>query len=280
MKIEAFGGALGAEITGVDLENLSDAEFAGIRQAWLDHKVIVVRDQDISKEAHLAFGERFGALEEVRTKKDDPDTKQYILYVANRIVDGSKGALPDGEMFFHADQCYYETPCQGTILNAIELPSQGGETLFLSTNAAYEDLSSDMKKRLDGLRAVNLYDYEQDPTRRNPVFNKEAPHFSHPIVTHHPETGLPALFVNRQMTHHVEGMSSEESEALLQSLFDHLEQDKYVYEHIWQPHDLLMWDNRAVLHARKDFDPAEARVLRRITVKGPKPSPYRIDAAA
>jgi taurine dioxygenase len=272
LEIKPLSSVLGAEILGADLgQDLDAATFTKIHEAWLRHQVICLRNQKISKEDQLRFAARFGALEEVRTKKDDAAQKQYVLYVSNREVDGSKGALPDGEMFFHSDQCYYEVPCKATLLNAMELPSKGGETLFASMYRAYERLPDDIKRKIAGLRAVNLYDYAADPTKRNPNFNDKAPHFSHPIVTRHAETGRPVLYVNRQMTHHIEGMAPNESEALLQILFDAAEHPENVYEHVWRSHDLLMWDNRAVLHARKDFDPREARILRRITVKGTRP---------
>jgi taurine dioxygenase len=272
LEINPLSPALGAEVIGADLAGgLSPDAFEQIHAAWLKYQVVVLRDQNIDKEDQLRFARMVGPLEEVRTKKDNADEKQYILYVANRIVDGSKGALPDGEMYFHSDQCYYEVPCKATILNAMELPKAGGETLFASMYRAYEKLPEDLKKRIAGLTAVNMYDYSADPTKRNPNFNPEAPHFVHPVVTKHPETGRPVLYVNRQMTHHIVGMDPEESEALLLELFEHAENPDNVYEHVWRPHDLVMWDNRAVLHARKDFDPSEARVLRRVTVKGSRP---------
>lgn len=272
MKITPLSGPLGVEVTDIDLTApVSDSDFALIRQAWLDGLVLIVRDQQLSKEAQLKFARRFGELEEVRTKKDDDSKTQYVLYVSNREVEGSKGALPDGEMYFHSDQCYYERPCKATILNAIEIPSKGGETLFSNMQLAYRELPDDLKNAIQGREIVNLYDYERDPTTRNLEFNSSAPHFQHPIVVEHPETGVEGLFVNRQMTHHIVGMPIEESEAILSRIFDHIEQPRYVYEHVWQPFDLVMWDNRAVLHARRDFDPAEARVLRRITVKGTRP---------
>lgn len=272
LVIRPLGGALGAEIVNLDLTKpIGGGVFDRVRDAWLSYEVIVVRDARISKEDQLRFASCFGELEEVRTKKDAADEKQYVLYIANRVVDGSKGALPDGEMFFHSDQCYYEVPAKGTLLNALELPSKGGETCFASMTRAYETLDDSLKRRIEGLTAVNVYDYEADPTTRNPVFNASAPHFTHPVVTRHPETGKRVLFVNRQMTHHIVGMPPEESEALLVQLFDHAERPEHVYEHVWQPHDLLMWDNRAVLHARKDFDSRESRILRRITVRGTRP---------
>jgi taurine dioxygenase len=272
LNIRPLSSSLGAEVLSVNLaEDLNAESFEAIHQAWLRYQVIVVRDQRITKEDQLRFAAHFGELEEVRTKKDDPQKKQYVLYVANREVDGSKGALPDGEMFFHSDQCYYEVPCRATLLHALELPSKGGNTLFSNMYHAYDGLPDMIKHQIATLRAVNLYDYAADPTRRNPHFNESAPHFAHPVVIRHPDTGRPALYVNRQMTHHIEGMARDASESLLQILFDAAESPLSVYEHVWRLHDLLIWDNRAVLHARRDFDAREARILRRITIKGTRP---------
>jgi taurine dioxygenase len=136
--IRPVGGALGAEIIGLDLTRpLADEVFEQVRQAWLDFEVIITRDAEIAKDDQLRFARRFGALEEVRTKTDSADERQYVFYIANRGIGGSKGALPDGEMFFHSDQCYYELTARGTLLNALELPSEGGETCFASMTRAY-----------------------------------------------------------------------------------------------------------------------------------------------
>ncbi len=274
MEIRKLPGPLGAEVTGIDLrEPIDDATFAALHTAWIENHVLVVRRQPLDTPHMLEFARRFGDLEEVRTKKDDPAARQFVMFVSNRIVEGSKGVLPDGEMFFHTDQCYYETPCQATMLNAMQLPSKGGETLFANMAEAYAALPDATRRRLIGRLALNLYDYDTDPTKRNPQANPKAPQFIHPLVTVHPVSGRRVLYANRQMTHHVIGMEPAESEALLQEVFDHAERPEFVYEHRWQPYDLLIWDNRAVMHARRDFDPSEARVLRRVTVKGSRPVP-------
>ena len=272
MEIRKLAGPLGAEVLGVDLRReLEETDFKAMHGAWIDNLVLVVRNQALETADQLRFAACFGELEEVRTKKDDASVKQYVMFVSNRIVEGSKGVLPDGEMFFHSDQCYYERPCQATMLNAMQLPSQGGETLFANMIAAFEALPDVTKTRILGRFALNVYDYDADPTKRNPILNANAPQYAHPIVRVHPVTGRKALYVNRQMTHHILGMEHEESEALLQELFAHAEHPHFVYEHRWQPYDLLVWDNRAVLHARRDFDPRESRILRRVTIKGTRP---------
>jgi taurine dioxygenase len=163
------------------------------------------------------------------------------------------GSLPDGEMHFHSDFCYLEKPAKGTFLYAIEVPSRGGDTLFLNMYKAYETLPPALKARVEGRKAVNAYLYES-PTQ--------------PIVRIHPDTRHKALYVNRLMTWTVEDMDQAEGNALLHQLFDHIEQDQFIYAHHWRVGDLVLWDNRCTLHARTDFSNNERRLLRRHVVAG------------
>jgi taurine dioxygenase len=157
-----------------------------------------------------------------------------------------------------------------TLLYAIEVPARGGNTLFANMYAAYEALPGDVKQRLTGLAALNVYDYEGNPTKRGAV-RDGAPSFVHPVVRTHPATGRKALYVNRLMTHSIIGLSPDESDDLLTFLFDHQEKKRFVYEHVWTPGDLILWDNRSTLHARSDFDAGERRLLRRVAVLGERP---------
>jgi taurine dioxygenase len=174
-------------------------------------------------------------------------------------------------MYFHSDQCYVERPIKGTTLYAIELPRQGGNTLFANMYLAYETLPAEAQQRIAGLKAMNVYDYANNPTMRGATIREGVPHYAHPVVRTHPDTGRKALFVNRLMTDHILDMPREESDELLAFLFDHQEQRRFVYEHVWSVGDLLLWDNRCSLHARTDFDPRERRLLRRVAIRGEKP---------
>jgi taurine dioxygenase len=192
------------------------------------------------------------------------------MLISNIRQDGKPiGALPDGEMHFHTDQCHQEIPAKATMLYAIEIPSQGGNTLFANAYAAYETLAEEIKRRIAGRRALNAYD--KDSTLRSASYDNAGSSCWHPVVRTHPATGRKALYVNRLMTREIEGLPREESDALLQMLFDHQEQPSFVYEHVWRPGDLLMWDNRCTLHARTDFSAGERRLLRRVTILGEKP---------
>lgn len=272
VSVEPLSDALGARLTGVDLRGeLDDATMNDIRRAWLDHFVIVIPGQDLSGDDQIAFTEWFGPRQEVRTVKVVDEGPQNFMYVANKKVDGMDGVLPDGEMQFHTDQCYYETPSRATILFALEIPAEGGNTKFANAYRAYDSLDDAMKERLKGLKAHNVYDYDANATVKSNESAPDAPRYEHPVVIRHPETGREVLYVNRLMTDHIVGMDRAESDALLEDLFQVLENPAHAYEHVWTPGDLVMWDNLCTLHARTWFDPSMSRVLRRTTVAGEAP---------
>ncbi len=278
--VERLSSAIGARITGVDLRgSLDEATMQEIREVWLEHFVIVIPGQNLSSDDQIAFTERFGPRQEVRTVKVVEKGPQNFMYVANKSVDGMPGVLPDGEMMFHTDQCYYETPSRATILYALEVPSKGGNTQFANAYRAYDSLSDGMKQRLRGLKVHNVYDYDANATIKAKESAPDAPRWEHPIVIRHPETGREVLYVNRLMTDHIVGMDRVESAALLNELFEVLEDPAHQYEHVWTPGDLVMWDNLCTLHARTWFDPSETRVLRRTTVSGKPPVAAFAEAA-
>jgi taurine dioxygenase len=273
VQVIPLAPALGAEIRGVDASRpLDDATFAGIRDAWHQHLVIVLRGQDLDEEAQVRFAERFGALSPIHTDHHSP-TNKAVMYIGNRKKDGRMvGALPLGEMQFHSDQCYKERPAAGTMLYGIEIPAEGGNTLFANAYKAYEALPALVRQRIEGRKAVHVYDYGGGVLdRRNMVEPEAGVSFAHPVARTHPATGRKALYVNRLMTHHIEGLLREESEELLALMFETLERPEFIYEHRWRVGDLVLWDNRCTLHARRDFDPAESRWLRRVTIQGERP---------
>jgi taurine dioxygenase len=189
------------------------------------------------------------------------------MMITNVKDSGKPTALEDGEMMFHYDQCYYEQPSMGSTLYAIEIPDEGGNTLFASCIKAYDALSGDWKQRIEGLRALNYYDYARNPTMRPDDVNPDVPQWTHPVVRVHPETGKKAIYVNRLMSILIEGLSAEESDEILNFLFDHIEKPEFVYEHVWTVGDMMMWDNRCSVHARTYFSPKKRRMMRRVTVR-------------
>ena len=274
LTVKPLSPALGAEIVGVDLSKpLDDATIAAIKRAWSEHLVLLFRNQMLSEEDQVRFARHFGDLQSRPRPKEmraeEGQTKHpEIMLVSNIRVDGKLiGSLPDGEMQFHSDMCYIPKPPKGTFLYAIEIPSEGGDTLFANMYKAYETLSPELKARLKGKTAVNVFLYGSTSRDGNkPDFNVH-PHAVHPVVRIHPETGRPGLFINRLMTWNIEGMDDGESKALLDQLFDHIERPEFVYAHKWKVGDLVLWDNRCTLHARTDFSDKERRLLRRVVVQ-------------
>lgn len=271
-KVETLSGALGAKISGIDLSRDLDAgTIASLRQAWLENVIVVFPGQTLTEADQERFCRNFGELEIVRSAQAQDAEHPSIMLITNVRDTGKVTALENGEMFFHYDQCYYEVPAEATMLYAMEVPKAGGHTLFANCYTAYETLSDDVKRRIEGLKALNYYDYRRDPAVRPDTLNPDAPRWVHPVVRTHPETGRKALFINRLMTVSIEGMDAVESGELLTFLFDHMERPEYVYEHKWTVGDLMMWDNRCSIHARTDFDPSQRRMMRRITVRGSAP---------
>jgi len=270
--IQALSPALGAQIIGVDLrEEIDDVCARQMLDAWHQHLVILLRNQKLTEDDQVRFAERFGPPAKIHT----PQFLQKhpaVMLISNIREDGKPiGALPDGEMQFHTDQCHQELPAKASMLYAIEVPSKGGNTLFANAYMAYETLPDDIKRRLEGRRALNAYDYDSAATIRGAEVPEGAPSYWHPAVRTHPATGRKALYVNRLMTRKIEGLPPQESEELLNFLFDHQEQPQFIYEHVWRVGDILMWDNRCTLHARTDFSPDERRLMRRVTILGEKP---------
>jgi len=270
---------IGAEIRGIDLRVPLDKEtMDAIHQAWLDHSVLLFRGQSFSQEDLLRVTGCFGELAPLsRPPKFFP--KGYsrllpnIMMISNIRENGETiGALPDGEMNFHHDQIHSEVPHNGTLLYSLEIPSHGGDTLFAGGYAAYESLDPAIKQKLEGRRAFHHYNY--GTTTRGDSRGVEA--FSesvHPVFRTHDETGRKAIYVNRLMTVRIEDMAQDESDALLNALFDHSEKPEFVYRHVWRVGDLIVWDNRCSMHARDDFPADQRRLMLRTTVKGSK-RPY------
>ncbi len=264
--------ALGLEILGVDLrDELSADRIAQLREAWYEGLVVLLRGQTLTEADQVRFAEYFGPPAKT-INVHNTGTHPAVMLISNIRKDGKPiGALPDGEMQFHTDQCYVERPAAASMLYAIEVPSVGGNTLFANAYLAYETLPAEVRQRIDGRKAINAYDYQNASTSRGTRLREGVPHYAHPIVRRHPVTGRKALYVNRLMTIAIEGLPEADGEELLNFLFAHQEQRRFVYEHVWRVGDILMWDNRCTLHARTDFSSAERRLMRRIAILGEKP---------
>lgn len=265
---------IGAEVRNVDLRGSLDPDVVeAIRQAWLDHAVIVFRDQELSQEDLLRVTSYFGEIGPLgRPPEFFP--KGYsrllpnIMMISNIRENGQTiGALPDGEMMFHHDMLHAEIPHDATMLYSLEVPSYGGDTLFASGYAAYDSLDPAIRAKLEGRRAFHHYNYgsTQRGDNRGVAAYSES---THPIFRTHDETGRKAIYVNRLMTTGIVDMPTAESEPLLDALFDHSEKPEFVYNHVWRKGDILVWDNRCSMHARTDFPADQRRLMLRTTVKG------------
>lgn len=273
LSIFPLAPQIGAEIRGVDLSKpLDEATFAQIRDALFGRCIVLFRDQTINEEDQVAFASRLGEPGRVlHNHKGGSKHHPSIMFISNIRENGELiGALPDGEMHFHSDQCYMERPTAISMLYALEIPKAGGNTLFANMYAAYEALSPELKRELDGKKALNVYDYDNSPNLRAAV-KTDAPRAAHPVIRTHPATGRKALYVNRLMTECIIGMPRAESDNMLAMLFEHAENPAWRYEHVWTPGDFIAWDNRCSTHARTDFDASERRLLRRCVVLGEIP---------
>ena len=273
LEVAPLSAHIGAEIRGVDLSKPVSADVvAKLKQAWLDHIVILFRDQSLSQEDLLRATAYFG-----RPGKPSRPPKYFppgyksmlpgIMLISNIRENGEPiGALPDGEMMFHHDKIHAAIPDAGTMLYALEVPTHGGDTLFASGYAAYDTLDSPLREKLEGRAAHHHYNYGS--TARGDGKGVEAYGVSsHPLFRTHDETHRKAFYVNRLMTVGVEGMGDEEAGPVLERLFDHAEQERFVYAHHWRVGDLLLWDNRCSTHARTDFPADQRRLMLRTTVE-------------
>lgn len=259
---------IGAEIGGVDLDALDDETWAEIEQAFADHLVVFFRDQRLSPEQHKAIGRRLGELHVHPAAPTLPDHREVMIIHAD---ERSKVVAGNG---WHTDVSCDERPPLGTILYLTTLPATGGDTLFASTYAAYDDLSDTMKAFLDPLSAK----HESRHVYSGRYGSKEAdsrdgtfPEAVHPVVRTHPVTGRKALYVNRAFTTCINGLAAGESRAVLDFLFAHQENPKYQVRFRWQPNSVAMWDNRCAQHyAIWDYFP-QVRSGLRVSVIGERP---------
>jgi taurine dioxygenase len=275
LTITPTGAALGARVTGPNLRETLDAETASaLIQAWQDHIVLIFPDQDLTQDQQLAFAANFGTLgTRSRRPEQRPEGSDYhdgVMLISNLKDEHGKyiGSLPDGEMYFHHDMCYVPEPHKGTMLYALELPSTGGHTRFTNMYRAYDIIPADLKKKLAGRTALQVYDYHMTETVDIDGDMTGIHNLSQPIFVRHPATGRTALYVNRLMTARIDGLPRDESDAILNTLFDIAEAPENVFEHIWKVGDLALWDNVCSCHARTDFPATERRLLRRCTLLG------------
>jgi len=269
--------ALGAEVRGIDLGRaVGEATFGALRQAWLDHLVLVFRDQRLDDEHLMRFSSHFGELEPCPPTSIGPvhiPGRPEIMVVSNVKRDGRPiGILGSGEAAWHTDQSFQESPPIASALYALEVPPAGGETSYVNMYAAWEEMPPALKARIRGRFANHdaTYDSAGDMNKGRRGFTdvRDAEGHVQPLVIVHPETGREALFYGRRRNGYVLGLAVAESEALLDELHAHTTQDRFVFTHHWRVGDLVVWDNRCTMHRRAPFDPDARRVMHRTQIRG------------
>jgi taurine dioxygenase len=283
MEIRRLSPALGAEVTGVRLaEDMGENTFSALHEAWMEASgLLVVRDQhDLDPESHLAFSRRFGPLFGEAEPLQDT-VKRYlhpdhpgIYRVSNKVQDGQVLGRARAGDYWHSDVSFRERPAMASILHGIECPPIGGDTLFASMFRAWEALSEPMQALLEGLHAVHDFAVRASRSYRPDVVEEQdmdgQNRALHPVVIRHPVTGRRALFVNPGFTAQMAGFAPEESAALLDFLYRHCTRDEFVYRHRWHPGDVVLWDNRCVIH-RAVSDYTADRYMQRTTVIADRP---------
>lgn len=283
ISVRRLTPVFGAEITGVDLtQGLSDRDFAVIEEAFESHSVLVFPGQDLDDDAQIAFSRRFGALEKTHAHVANNHTNKPVSVISNLDPEGRLMAADDprvqfriGQRNWHSDSSFKRVPAKASLLHARVLPPDGGATEFASLRAAYNALPEDGKRRLDGLVAVHHY----ATSRRGMNIkistddeDKRFPPVPQAMIRRNPVNGRKALFVGSHASH-IQDMPEEEGRALLAELLEFATKRDFVYRHPWRTGDLVMYDNRAVLHRATPYAITEhPRVLHRTTVAGEGPA--------
>jgi len=277
------GAALGAEVRGLDLAHPLDAATRdAVRAAWHEHLVLLFRDQPLDDDALIAFTAAIGPVQEAPNSDATagfgafPDVSPAITVISNIEKNGQPiGALGAAEAAWHTDMSYLDVPPSASILHARQVPESGGDTSFCNMYAAYEALDAKTREQIAGRRAIHDFTYTSAGTLRidhGEVDDvREAPGARHPLVRSHPETGRKCLFLGRRVNGYILDMDVAESEALLDRLWAHATQPEFTWSHSWRAGDVLMWDNRCVMHRRDAFDPAAQRLMHRTQVAGDRP---------
>ena len=283
MKINPFNNQFGAEITGVDLRDCSSEITERVHQAFLDHQVLVIRDQNLSPMEQVKFSERYGELEWQENAKHSHPEHDKVLVLSNEIrPDGTAVGVVDAGDFWHSDSSHHQCPVTATILMSIKVPSQGGETDFCDMYRVYEALPDEMKQELRGKYGIHHVSKAVNPrvkiSQNRPgaaefykMQAEERPYIKQPLIRTHDETNCQALYVSPRFTVGIDGMEDEKAQPLLDELFSYIydPERKYHYRHHYRPGDLVIWDNRCVVHrATGGYEKDDIRRLHRTTIVG------------
>lgn len=282
--VRPLTAAVGAEVSGVDVANLTDAQFKVIEAAWYRHSALLIRDQELDDDDLIAFSKRFGELDMPPVNENG---KTFVadhpeIYVISNVVgpDGVPiGSLGAGEAQWHTDMSYLPEPPDASMLYALEVPPAGGDTWLCGMEAALRALPRSLFERVRDLKIKHDGTYNSGGYLRKGVEASDDPVKSvgtpHPIVCAHPVTGRPVLYLGRRRNAYVMGLAREESEALLDELWRYAALPANSFAQRWRVGDFLMWDNRSTMHRRDPFDASQRRIMHRTQIKGrAKPRAY------
>ncbi len=275
VEVVPTGAALGAEVRAIDLQRVDDAAFALIHQAWLDHLVLLFRNQSLSDQELIGFSRRFGELDWAPIQENG---RRFVeghpeIYVVSNVVESGVaiGSLGAGEAVWHTDMSYLPDPPKASMLYALEVPPTGGNTWFCNMYRAWEDMPSELKRRAEGRRLKHDGTYNSGGYLREGVAATDDPVTSpgtyHPIGLRHPETGRAALYLGRRRNAYIEGLSRAGSEALLDELWQSATRPELAWYNDWRVGDVVLWDNRCTMHRRDPFDASARRVMHRTQIK-------------
>ena len=262
LRVRPLAPSLGAEVLGLDVRRLDGDAFTQLQAAFVEHRMLAIRDQDLSPAELIAFAERWG------TPLVHPLTPHLDGYPPVQAIEnhGKRSTLNE---HWHTDMSFEPRPPKLTMLHALEVPELGGDTAFADQHQAYDSLSEGLKALLAGVRAVHRSEGLARIVGKDP---RSAPSAVHPVFRTHPDTGRLGLYVCRAFTQHFEHMSTAESRGLLDFLFERSARPDFTYRHHWRRGDLVMWDNRCLLHYAIHDHGDDARLLHRVTVEGEIPA--------
>ena len=278
LQIAPVPALVGATVRCDSIKDLGDDEMEVIRHALLDHCVLVFRGhKQLTPPELIAFGRRLGELDFAPFTTTDRKREHEEIIIVSNVKDGGVpiGVLGDAEVNWHSDNSYRDTPLSYSLLHSVECPASAGETGFVNMYFAYETLPAEVRSKIETLVIKHDLTYLSDGSLRRGYQHATDPIVVpgpwHPIVRTHPETGYNALYLGRRPNAYVCGLELEESEALLNMLWSHASQERFAWHHTWQLGDILVWDNRCLMHHRNPFDPSERRVMHRLQFRGGRP---------
>ena len=277
LTVRPLEGGLGAELLGVPVAEIDEASFPAVHTAFLTHQLLLFRDQLLPPAAQVAFARRFGTVQVHVMSQYHASAYPELYTLSNLDQDGRpSGQHPDrGTLVWHTDGSWQRVTGQATMLYAEQIPATGGGTQFADMYSAYDALEPAERVRLAGLRAIHNLDFSRN-RRHGEAPMTEAqraavPPVDHPVVRTHPETGRKCLFLGDH-AETIVGMGYDEGRALVEALNQRIVAAARIYTHRWRPGDVMVWDNRCLLHKAESYDLArEPRVIRRCTVLGDVP---------